>query len=320
MSIDMASLEAIGVFASEDHPNRHSADTKDGFSLFRLLNRAHSFPGKRLLRSWCLRPLQDTARINERLDLVGALMRADLEPLASSLHRNLARVPNLKHVLLLLRKSPSAAGLQALLGFLRSLSSTIDTLQCMRLETGLLAHLAAADRGAVSALTRSIEQLVDFDESHVQNRVVILPRVDARLDDLRTVYAGLPDYLSVVARELSGRYAAFPLRSLSLVYFPQIGFLITVPAADGLADLGPELELQFATERFAYYKDERTREMDSSIGDLHTEIVDMEVEIVLGIQVQLAAVEAQLLAYADACAELDWYPPPPGGSAPDSQL
>ena len=48
-------------------------------------------------------------------------------------------------------------------------------------------------------------------------------------------------------------------------------------------------------------------ELDQSIGDIHSTIVDIEVEIVLGLQMSIAEIQEPLIAYAEACFELDWY-------------
>lgn len=40
-----------------------------------------------------------------------------------------------------------------------------------------------------------IEAIVDFEESRLENRVVVKPRIDSSLDELRTFYSGLPDFL-----------------------------------------------------------------------------------------------------------------------------
>lgn len=48
-------------------------------------------------------------------------------------------------------------------------------------------------------------------------------------------------------------------------------------------------------------------ELDQSIGDIHSEIVDTEVEILVQLQAEVLKVEGTLQVYADACYELDWY-------------
>lgn len=47
----------------------------------------------------------------------------------------------------------------------------------------------------VRRLRMQIEAIIDFEESRLENRVVVKPRIDGRLDELRTFYQGLPDFL-----------------------------------------------------------------------------------------------------------------------------
>ncbi len=112
-------------------------------------------------------------------------------------------------------------------------------------------------------LIRVIERTIDFDESRIENRISVKPRVDQRLDEVRHFYLELPEYLSNVARDLSECYLGLEIDSLSIVYFPQIGFLITIPLTRRCTieylSSRPYLELQFATEKFAYLKDAKTK-------------------------------------------------------------
>lgn len=52
----------------------------------------------------------------------------------------------------------------------------------------------------VRRLRVQIEAIVDFEESRLENRVVVKPRIDSRLDELRTFYQGLPDFLVLYQR------------------------------------------------------------------------------------------------------------------------
>ena len=64
MSIDDATFKSLHIFSTEYHPLRHggacrgsSTHSKEGFSLFSLLNRTKSNMGKTMLREWMLKPL-----------------------------------------------------------------------------------------------------------------------------------------------------------------------------------------------------------------------------------------------------------------------
>ncbi len=124
LQLDAVALAALEVFAP-------ALGDDEGKTLFGVLNRTRTAPGRRLLKEWLRRPLRDVALIEARLDAVEALvadglLRAavrkalfkvhDLERLASrlaagrasprdlaALARSLALVPELKQRLLRVR-------------------------------------------------------------------------------------------------------------------------------------------------------------------------------------------------------------------------
>jgi DNA mismatch repair protein MSH5 len=76
---------------------------------------------------------------------------------------------------------------------------------------------------------RRISETVDLEKSAEQSRTVILPGVDKELDRLKRTLDGLDDLLNKVAAKLSEKMPSDLRASLNVIYFPQIGFLITVP-------------------------------------------------------------------------------------------
>lgn len=106
---------------------------------------------------------------------------------------------------------------------------------------------------------------MDVEESKLQGRVVVRPRLFKDLDDLRQFYNDLPSYLSQVAKEISMELQGTGIESLNLVYFPQLGFLITIPLKDSLPlETMTGLESQFSTAKFAYFKNESTKSFSLS--------------------------------------------------------
>ena len=76
--VDPASLEALHIFHEEMHPSAMGlGKSKEGLSVFGLLNRCVSPPGKRMLRLWFARPLIDITALEERMDGVEALMKVE---------------------------------------------------------------------------------------------------------------------------------------------------------------------------------------------------------------------------------------------------
>jgi DNA mismatch repair protein MSH5 len=67
------------------------------------------------------------------------------------------------------------------------------------------------------------------EKSAEESRTVILPGIDEELDQLKRTLDGLDDLLNQVATKLSEKMPSNLRASLNVIYFPQIGFLVTVP-------------------------------------------------------------------------------------------
>ena len=67
LRVTPAALKSLHVFSDERHPliTRGNGGSKEGFSLFSLLNRCHSKVGSKCLRQWMLRPLTSVEQIGE---------------------------------------------------------------------------------------------------------------------------------------------------------------------------------------------------------------------------------------------------------------
>lgn len=70
---------------------------------------------------------------------------------------------------------------------------------------------------------------MDLEKSAEESRTVILPGIDEELDHLKRTLDGLDDLLNEVAAKLSEKMPSDLRASLNVIYFPQIGFLVTVP-------------------------------------------------------------------------------------------
>ena len=65
--------------------------------------------------------------------------------------------------------------------------------------------------------------------SAVEGRTIITSGVDIELDQMKQTWEGLENFLNQVARKLSENMPSDLQEALNIVYFPQIGFLATVP-------------------------------------------------------------------------------------------
>jgi len=149
----------------------------------------------------------------------------------------------------------------------------------------------------------AINSMIDFDESEAEDRFVVKPNVSQELDELKSTFAGLDDFLSVVAAEVSREYPF--LKNLNVIYFPQIGYLVSLPQATLRDVQHMGWEHQFSTESTMYFKNERMRQMDDELGDLHSIIADYELSMMHRLCETVLEFKYSLLEMARSLSELD---------------
>jgi DNA mismatch repair protein MSH5 len=158
---------------------------------------------------------------------------------------------------------------------------------------------------ALETVRNDIARHIDFEESKKENRIVVNQHIDHDLDEIKRVYHGLNDFLG----QLADRIVLPPntATEFSLVYFPQLGFLIAIqfPPETQNYELA-ELSFQFSAEGSGYYKNKDMTDLDLEIGDIHSNICDRELEIIQRLRERV--VEFQCLSsIASLLFELDVY-------------
>ena len=119
---------------------------------------------------------------------------------------------------------------------------------------------------------------MNFSESQELHRTVVLPLVDEQLDEMKRQYDGLEDMLNHLSREIGQTIPGDYALNLNVIFFPQIGFLISMPInpiTETVDYRGPEGELWqevFHTMDRVYFKDFRMKEMDETVGDIYADI------------------------------------------------
>ncbi|KAF9358720.1 MutS protein msh5 [Mortierella sp. AD094] len=90
----------------------------------------------------------------------------------------------------------------------------------------ILQQFAVKDLVEIGAF---INDVLDFDESVIEGRCVVKHNVDEELDRMRHTYHGLDSFLSDIAKEISKTIPSDFTSTINVIYFPQLGYLITVP-------------------------------------------------------------------------------------------
>lgn len=90
-----------------------------------------------------------------------------------------------------------------------------------------------------------ISKIVDFDEMSLQNRFVVKANVDADLDEKKRRYNGLPDFMTLIAKEELDRLSE-EITECNVIYLPQLGYLLAIPKPiDGSDDQYAMEDLEF---------------------------------------------------------------------------
>lgn len=99
MQINSDALYSLQIFDNESHASIHSDRTKEGLSLFGILDYTKTSLGKVLLRQWLLRPSLSMDVITARHDAVACFMRSDNMSAVSSMHVHLRGIKNVPKIL-----------------------------------------------------------------------------------------------------------------------------------------------------------------------------------------------------------------------------
>src|SRR5579864_4352577 len=274
------------------------AGAGEGVTLFRAIDATLTPMGRRLLRSWMLRPAMDAAEINPRLDAVEAqagntvareeLRRAldgilDLERLLSrvtletanprdllALAASLARIPGVKRAL---------AGLAA--ARLKQLEAALDDL------AGLRQQIEA---------TIVPEPPLGFAEGGV-----IAAGVDAGLDQLRTLSRSSKQYLAQVEQRERQRTG---IGSLKVKFNSVFGYYLEISKAN--LHLAPaDYERKQTLVNAERFTTPELKEYEARILDAEEKVVEIERRIFSELRTAVAGEARRIRQTALALAEVD---------------
>ncbi|KAI9259590.1 DNA mismatch repair protein MutS [Phascolomyces articulosus] len=301
---------ALGIFEKDLHPNAHQKRGKESLSLFGLLNHTVTPIGYHLLKSWVLRPSLDLEIIQTRQKAVGYFSASPVSDLAKELRGQLKHVKNVARIISMIQEHrASSSEWHQLMEF---------TYYTIRVHSAFASGRQEIDVAIIQKILNtinpqilqnvgtSINDMLDFNQSKAEGRPVVKDNYNEELDRMRETYAELDATLLAVSQEISRCMPRSIVPLCNVVYFPQLGYLITLPKHQENV-IAPQwgFELQFTTAENLYFKDDKTRELDEVIGDIHAMIIDKEIELVQNLAENLSVYFKDLLSMADVCAELD---------------
>jgi DNA mismatch repair protein MutS len=274
------------------------AGTDAGVTLFRCMDATVTPMGKRLLRTWMLRPSLDLAEINGRLDSVEVQLKDSVR--REELRRSLDGILDLER--LLSRVTLETANPRDVLALAASLA------RIPKVRT-VLAGLVAA---RLSTLHGVIDELGDLREKIEGTLVpeppltlsdggVIAAGVDKDLDELRDLSRNSKQYLAQVEtreRERTG------IGSLKVKFNSIFGYYIEISKAN--LHLSPsDYERKQTLVNAERFTTPELKEYESKILDAQEKIVEIERRLFAELRSTIAAEAKRIRQTALALAEVD---------------
>ncbi|KIV92386.1 hypothetical protein PV10_03688 [Exophiala mesophila] len=327
--VNTDTLISLQIIQPDTHPNTFnqgpgSSAPKESLSLFGLFQTHARCPqGKAELRRIFLRPSLDSQEIIDRLDFISVFMRPENQASCAALSKSLSKVKNMRTVMALLHKGVDGGkqtqnvftgGVWAsLLAFtyhtIDMADALMDVLGSSQLPLVVQA-LRVLDRARLHVIGKKVHDVVDLEGSADQHRTVVKHGVNQDLDEIKSFYDGMEDILSIKAIEIARAIPPDLNPPLNVVYFPHLGFHLTVPRDTVTGNpiyCGDELgwKQMFSTPAQAYFKDHNMVEMDHDLGDLYAAICDLEIEISYNLAQTVLEDETLLVTTSDICGSLD---------------
>ncbi len=274
------------------------AGTDSGVTLFRCLDATVTPMGKRLLRTWLLRPSLDQIEINGRQDAVETQVKDTLR--REDLRRSLDGILDLER--LLSRVTLETANPRDVL----ALSASLARMPKVRtVLAGLPAQRLAALHAAIDELTDLRERidrtLVPEPPLTLSDGGVIATTVDKDLDELRDLSRNSKQYLAQVEtreRERTG------IGSLKVKFNSIFGYYIEISKSN--LHLSPaDYERKQTLVNAERFTTPELKEYESKILDAQEKIVEIERRLFAELRSAIAAEAKRIRQTALALAEVD---------------
>ncbi|KAL9589019.1 MAG: hypothetical protein Q9203_002186 [Teloschistes exilis] len=231
------------------------------------------------------------ANLAFRLSAVETFNLTGVIGILNGIVKSLGQIKNMKTVVIHLRKGISNGMGKGNGGIKSGVWSTLrsfafHTLQILDSMTEVMGAEQLAirckilehwDRRALANVGRLVSDVVRSLYPALSD---LWPGVDDELDTMKQTYDGIEDLLNKTSQSIAETVPVRYSLDLNVIFFPQIGFLISIPIDpetgrgnyEGAAIDGDAWDRIFSTRSRVYYKDFRMRELDETLGDMYAVI------------------------------------------------
>jgi DNA mismatch repair protein MutS len=274
------------------------AGTDAGLTLFRAIDFTVTPMGKRLLRSWMLRPSMDRAEIGARLDAVDAQVKDTVS--REELRRALDGILDLER--LLSRVTLETANPRDVLALAASLAKIPTVRVAMaRLKTERFAALHSSVDELADLRQRIDSTIVAEPPLSLSDGGVIQPGVDRDLDELRDLSRNSKQFLAQIEQRERQRTG---IASLKVKFNSIFGYYLEVSKAN-LHLVPADYERKQTLVNAERFTTPELKEYEAKILDAEEKIVEIERRLFAELRTAIAGEAKRIRQTALALAEVD---------------
>ncbi|KAF8320953.1 muts 5 family protein [Clavulina sp. PMI_390] len=227
MQINADALSSLQIFDDESHASMHSNRSKEGLSLFGILDFTKTNAGRTLLRQWCIRPLLSIPEIEARHDAVACFIRGENTPITDAMHGQLKGFKNAPRAFTRIKLGKGATiEWRTLVTFAYHAAMLMETLSDLShtQDVAIIEKFRdSVDSVRLQQMGRLINERIDWETSENERRTCIRHGIDEELDKFKHAYYGLDQVLSRTALKIKKEIPPDSVESLNVLYFPQLG-------------------------------------------------------------------------------------------------
>ena len=315
MGLDWATLTSLQIFSSRSQLSGSTAGswnkTREGLSLFNILNRCSSVVGSRCLRQMLRCPLSNVEVIERRQEDIAFFSSNSNAEFCKSLSASLKKIKNFPR--LIKKLSGNSITVNDWVGLGRTLNGIAEVgmmANSCTASVSVLHNIVCHVSDTTYHLRNLLEKVVDLKTSAAEGVLRINPGIDKDLDEKRRLYNGLPDLLQRAAEE-EMMHLPHIFDTCRYWYLPNIGFLLTIPFNQNLLNQGIDphniegLEFVFETNNTKYYRNTRTKSLDALYGDVKIDITSLETKVINRLSECILTNCGSLETIVTFCAQLD---------------
>ena len=274
------------------------AGSDAGITLFRCIDLTVTPMGKRLLRSWLLRPSIEAAEINFRLDAVETLVKDTVA--REELRRALDGILDLERLLSRVTlETANARDVLALAASLGKIPAVRNLLARLSVERWCTLHQSVDDLGDVRE--RIEKAVVPEPPISLSDGGVIQSGVDRELDELRDMSRNSKQYLALIEQRERQRTG---IGSLKVKFNSIFGYYLEI-SKPNLYLVPPDYERKQTLVNAERFTTPELKQYEAKILDAQEKIVEIERRLFAELRTAIAAEAKRIRRTALALAEVD---------------